>query len=642
MLDVRFYVRELGWWADPKIRQITSVEWIAETSDLVVSINLLDKETLQFVVVESKGVLHRDVYYGNNCVLKNVPDSGKVATLKLRGAAAAAAPEKAVPTPLPTVSLLVITKDSSPHLDLCLSQARLVNPTELVVCVNNTTKDNTAEIARKYTREVHLLDFHGHKVIEPVLNTAYDFCSSEWILRVDDDELLSSAFAELPLTLSKETLSKEETNGVCFPRYNCVDGTKRFIDVEPYYPDYQLRLFRKSAIKPHPGNVHVAQPLEGKTSTWDNFPIFHLLYQLRTYTDRVERTEYYEYPRYPTIPIRPLQIFEDYRDMWDGHIADCKHKPLVAYRSDCNNYKFRLVQIQTTSNCPARCIICGYKDSWMVKNHGTMSDELYVRILENLHQIDPLFSGQFCPYLMNDPFADKKLIERTELAFKSLYKPFIEISSNLALATLDSIKSLVRVFEDNNFRGRFVISHFGIDEDSFEYNMKLNYEVCLENMISLIKEFDGKMEIKLNNFGASRDGNMKLYSYDDIVKYFNGIVKEHSLPSANLNVPHLSFHNRAGNVKMDGWGYKRVVRSIGKEYPFDCFRIHNCLHVLWNGEVVPCCMDYNRDEVLGNLSKQRIEAVLSSEKFKNFSNRVTGLIPSATDFICCCCQSPGG
>ena len=42
------------------------------------------------------------------------------------------------------------------------------------------------------------------------------------------------------------------------------------------------------------------------------------------------------------------------------------------------------------------------------------------------------------------------------------------------------------------------------------------------------------------------------------------------------------------------------------------------LQVTWNGDVIPCCFNYNADVVLGNLFRDDIETIFSSETYKNF------------------------
>ena len=304
--------------------------------------------------------------------------------------------------------------------------------------------------------------------------------------------------------------------------------------------------------------------------------------------------------------------------------------------------KLNLVQIQTTSICNAKCIMCPYKDSWHAKHPGYMSDKLYEKILNDINDYDPEFSGKFCPYLENEPFADKNLLKRIELAYEILNMPYIEISSNMGLLSKEKIDEIYTLFENHNFYGKFTISHHGIDKESFEYTMKIPYEKSLENMIYFLQKFQGKMKISIQDMAFSLDKQFQINPYRKVKRYLLKILKENNINSDLIITEPKIFHNRAGNVKIDGWNYKKIVRKIDKDHPFDCLRIHGCIHVLYTGEVIGCCMDYSKETLIGDLREQSVKEFFESESYKKWVGMVRGEIESPPDFICKRCMSPGG
>lgn len=540
-----------------------------------------------------------------------------------------------------TLSFLVITRDSEKYIDTVLGQADKFKPSEIVVCINDKTTDKTEKVVRKYTDKVFLLKFNK-PFVEDVLDEAYRKCSCDWIFRLDDDELISANIMHV------QDKIVGHASGYWFPRYHCINDVKHYIYTAPWYPDWQLRLFKRREILSQPDIAHQPPTVHGSLIKWSDCHIFHMTYLRRSKMDREKRWNEYASP---DENLKPLQLYEDYELMWKNKIKEIAENPFsvpniprhTIQKDHIDSIDFKLVQIQTTSSCPARCLICGYKNSWMLNNKGVMNDKIYTKILKNIDKIDPSFDSQFCPYLMNEPFSDPKIIERTKEAFTTLYNPFIEISSNLLLLNKKKIQEIIELYEKFEFRGRFIISHFGIDKESFERSMKLPYEKCLNNMIELINAFDGQIKIRINNFGISRDNHITIFMQDQIDSYFHNLITAYSLPTKNLNIPHMTFHNRAGNVRMDGWaGSERKVRDIDKNNPFDCFRIHNCLHVFWNGEITLCCMDYKHEEVFGDLNKQTIEEVFNSKQWKDIYGRVIGTVKSKFNFICKYCQSPGG
>jgi len=300
--------------------------------------------------------------------------------------------------------------------------------------------------------------------------------------------------------------------------------------------------------------------------------------------------------------------------------------------------KFNLIQIQTTGTCNARCEMCPYKDSWFIDNHGIMTDDLFNKILYNIKEEDPNCKGRICPYLMNEPFADPKMLDRIDKIKKVFPNAILEVSTNTELLNTNKINKLVELLGPKD---KIVISHHGTDKESFENTMHINYEKCLDNAIELIRSVDGKTPIAIQDMAISIDGKFRYHSPREIKRYWNGIFENNNLSWNNVWLSTLEFHNRAGNVNMEEWGYDKVVRKIDKTHPFSCKKLYHTLNVLWNGEVVLCCMDYMHETPFGNLNKQSIYEVFKSLKWKKLYDQCTGNIESPDDFICKRCQTGG-
>ena len=81
---------------------------------------------------------------------------------------------------------------------------------------------------------------------------------------------------------------------------------------------------------------------------------------------------------------------------------------------------------------------------------------------------------------------------------------------------------------------------------------------------------------------------------------------------------------------------------IGKLKP-DCNRINNWIHVLYDGTMILCCMDYRKETASININDQKdMEAVYSAPAFLELREQAMGQRDSAEDFICRRCTSPGG
>ncbi|RLC81993.1 MAG: hypothetical protein DRI61_03105 [Chloroflexi bacterium] len=303
-----------------------------------------------------------------------------------------------------------------------------------------------------------------------------------------------------------------------------------------------------------------------------------------------------------------------------------------------------LVQIQTTSYCNARCDICPYKDSWMIKNPGVMSLKDYEDVLRKVSEADESFSGKVCPYLMNEPFTDKYLDKRIYLIYKYLPNAEVEISTNAELMKGSLMKRVIDTIKSHNKNPltKIKVSLHGSSIDEISNLMHIDGNTAVKNTVEMLKYNDGNIPVVLVGLGQSRDEQIRLFNYRKLNRFWHRILEENNVNRRNVRILYYSFHNRAGNVEYSGWNYPKKIREIGPSNPFDCPRIHGRLHILWNLDVLLCCMDYNHEYCLGNLKDSSVEELLESEQCQTIYKMVRGEIESPEDFICKRCMSPGG
>jgi hypothetical protein len=283
--------------------------------------------------------------------------------------------------------------------------------------------------------------------------------------------------------------------------------------------------------------------------------------------------------------------------------------------------------------------MCPYRKSWFIDNHGMMTDKLFDKILADIKKEDPDCEARICPYLMNEPFADTKIIERIQKIISKFPNAIVEVSTNAELirnCIPDLVSTLLEAKE-----AKIVISHHGIDKETFESTMKLDYETCLQNIIWLIGEVDGRIPIAIQTMAYSKDREFIYYNDRKVKRYWHKIFKDNNLSWKNVWLSTLEFHNRAGNVDIENWNYDIVARDIDSDHPFTCNKFYHTLNVLWNGEVVLCCMDYMHETPFGDLNKQTINEIFNSIKWKKLYDMGTGKLISPDDFICKRCQTGG-
>lgn len=151
------------------------------------------------------------------------------------------------------LTISILTKNSADRLEPLLAQLSWLAD-QIVVGVDVDSTDGTAEIAARWADDVFTFR-HGGQMAEARM-MIFDYAVGDWILVVDDDEALEAAFA----TVLPELMSRPGATHFWFPRKWIVNEAPcEFAFSLPWYPDWQLRLFRNDRslvwkpARPHSG-----------------------------------------------------------------------------------------------------------------------------------------------------------------------------------------------------------------------------------------------------------------------------------------------------------------------------------------------------------------------------------------------------
>ncbi len=139
---------------------------------------------------------------------------------------------------MPSISVILITKNEAANLDECLSSvAPIANE---IIVVDSGSDDDTVEIARRYGAiVVQPPDWPGYG---PQKNRALVLATREWVLSIDADERVTKeSIAEIKACLN------DPGETICFalPRLNFFRG--KFIRHCGWYPDYVNRLIKRGS-----------------------------------------------------------------------------------------------------------------------------------------------------------------------------------------------------------------------------------------------------------------------------------------------------------------------------------------------------------------------------------------------------------
>ena len=131
------------------------------------------------------------------------------------------------------ISVVINTYNAEKYLARVLETASSFD--EVVVCDMEST-DGTVAIAQRYGCKVVSFPKANHKSAEPARTFAIQSASSDWVLVVDADELITQALHDYLYDFVK---NPGDIRGLYIPRKNYTMG----VLLPSSYPDYQLRFF---------------------------------------------------------------------------------------------------------------------------------------------------------------------------------------------------------------------------------------------------------------------------------------------------------------------------------------------------------------------------------------------------------------
>jgi glycosyltransferase involved in cell wall biosynthesis len=150
------------------------------------------------------------------------------------------------------LSICVICYNEEENIARCLASASWA---EEIIVVDSMSRDRTVAIAKEFTNAVHQRAWTGYVDQK---NFALSKAQQEWVLSLDADEEISSALRE---EIQAEMNKADARDGYRVCRRSFYQG--RWINHSGYYPDRQLRLFRREVGHWTGGRVHERVEIDG-------------------------------------------------------------------------------------------------------------------------------------------------------------------------------------------------------------------------------------------------------------------------------------------------------------------------------------------------------------------------------------------
>lgn len=284
-------------------------------------------------------------------------------------------------------------------------------------------------------------------------------------------------------------------------------------------------------------------------------------------------------------------LMEDGSVAWNGYDRRVLEKeakedqPFTALRH-------QEVRYEVTDHCNAICIMCPREQHEDARPHGIMDLGKYKRSID---EVVSLGAKKIVLTGFGEPLIDKTLEQK--IAYAKAKNLNTYIITNGSLITRARAKSLIESGLDE-----MRVSFYGMSPETYNVVMeKLDFHVATNNLLGFLEERSqrGLKKPKLE------------------LSYL--VMKENE---SDVEAFRAYWEPRADAIEMwkphnfgDGRSYRERHQAV--ELKATCGRPENGpLQIQWDGEVIPCCYDYNNQIVLGNAFEQPVLDILNGEKYR--------------------------
>jgi MoaA/NifB/PqqE/SkfB family radical SAM enzyme len=248
------------------------------------------------------------------------------------------------------------------------------------------------------------------------------------------------------------------------------------------------------------------------------------------------------------------------------------------------------VRYETTDHCNATCIMCPRDKHEHGREHGIMDQAKYERSID---EVAVLGAKKVVLTGFGEPMLDKRLEQKIAYAkSKGLSTYFITNAS--ALTPVRSQKLLNAGLDEMR------VSFYGMRPETYNAVMQgLDFERTKKGVLEFLRlrdEMGKKTRVQMSYLELKENASD------------TGAFREFWEPRVNA-IEIWKPHNFG-----DGRDYRTRLDDSAKT---SCGRPENGpLQIQWNGEVIPCCYDYNNQIILGNAFETPVLELLNGPKYR--------------------------
>lgn len=262
------------------------------------------------------------------------------------------------------------------------------------------------------------------------------------------------------------------------------------------------------------------------------------------------------------------------------------------------------VDIQTRSGCNAHCEFCGVgREKNRMK--GIMTDDLFEQVVDEVLTF-PLLT-KINPFLLNDPLVDRKIEDKIEYITRKKNgrrRPQVRIITNAGLLTEERAYRLLHSGLDE-----LNISFHSIIPEIYEQMMPpLKFNKVMGNILKLVELRD--------HIKARKKPKINVWTVLTRPVEENRENEKQYWKKLGVGFVARKLDNRASNdIDVTGLGGRPM--DLVQICPIPFWRAW----IMWNGDMVMCCVDQERSNVLGNCSDRSIKEIWNDNAYQELRRR---------------------
>lgn len=252
------------------------------------------------------------------------------------------------------------------------------------------------------------------------------------------------------------------------------------------------------------------------------------------------------------------------------------------------------IQLETTSRCNAKCKFCPYPETSLTQPQGVMEEDLFCSIVEEISHY-PVNLIQ--PFLNNDPLMDKRILPRLELIVRKNPKARVMVTTNGTLLRDEIVRGLAELNLDT-----IHISSNGLTPEVYRETMGIDAFTVIRNVNNLWDRLR-----KVNSSTKLVVTAILLKSNKHEVAHMRDYWRSRGV-TFYLN----PLNDRAGNIpEQTFYQLLPFSRKANESQMFTmnmsgCPALYSFMGILWNGDLITCCMDWRRSNLLGNAKEDSL------------------------------------